>query len=125
MPNSQSHYFLQDDKSGDTVTPSTPKTVCIEIVDQEEVQEDQEGDQVREQEDEDGGESIEDRSRGGNDRPNSLEMFDLLTRLQSSRLDDQRCSMPSSPPSQQPQLQQQQLPPHQQNTILRSEAKTR
>ena len=116
---------MQDDKSGDTVTPSTPKTVCIEIVDQEEVQEDQEGDQVREQEDEDGGESIEDRSRGGNDRPNSLEMFDLLTRLQSSRLDDQRCSMPSSPPSQQPQQQQQQLPPHQQNTILRSEAKTR
>ena len=67
----------------------------------------------------------------GHGRANSLEMFELLTRLQSSRLDDQRCSMPLTPvPQPRLQLQEQQEQeqtenPQQQNTLIRSESKTR
>lgn len=56
----------------------------------------------------------------GHARPSSLEMFDLLTKLQSSRLDDQRCLMPTSP-----QAQQSQSNIQQQYTQLRTEAKNR
>jgi hypothetical protein len=134
-------FFSQDDesinkiistKSSTAATPTATATATTtptaDVVVAFEVQVvDEDGEQQLEPE-EVAGDEEEGIEIRGHERPNSLEMFDLLTRLQSSRLDDQRCPMPSSPltttttqsaPQQQPPL------PHQQNTILRSEAKTR
>ena len=131
-------FFLQDDESinkitsptATTPTATTPTADVVVAIEVHITDEDNKAEQQLEPEEavaeEDGG-----SENRGHERPNSLEMFDLLTRLQSSRLDDQRCPMPSSPlmtttqSTQQQQQQQQQPLPHQQNRILRSEAKTR
>jgi hypothetical protein len=124
---------LQDDESINKIIPAsspTTTTPTAEVVVAVEVQVTDADNRTEQQlEPEEAIVSVEERGseNRGHERPYSLEMFDLLTRLQSSRLDDQRCPMPSSPltPAQSTQQQQHQPLPHQQNTILRSEAKTR